>query len=352
VPRGHLPLVFVLAAGAPGCARRPLPPPSPLFPATVAWTVVFPEPVRGLAADGPRVFALTGDGIVHALSADSGAVLWSVPRAEGALSAGEGLLLLRQDDGTLWRLDPETGDARWKVDSGVPGARAAQATADGVVLVAGQGLAALEAGDGAKRWTQASSSVLGTATGPQSLIVSEEGGVVRRRDARTGASVWEARPGGTTLATAVVGERGHVLLGGNGRAFTALDLEDGSREWRWKIGASVEGAPVLVGGRVLFATLEGVLYALGQGNGHMAWRADLPSRPMGGPVLVGTAVLVPCHGARPDESVVIGFDGRTGAPLGSVTAPAEVRPPIVVQGGRLFLALRDRRVTAVALRVS
>jgi outer membrane protein assembly factor BamB len=181
------------------------------------------------------------------------------------------------------------------------------------------------------------------------LLLGEADGTLRRRDPSSGASQWAVRAGGSSFTPAASGENGRIFLGSDGRVFLALDPRDGSREWRWRIGARAAESPAIVGRRVLFATLEDVVYALGQGNGHMAWRAELPSRPLSGPLVVGTAVVVACHGARPLESVLLALDGATGRPMGMQVTPAEARPPILAAGGRVYVPLRDRRLLALRL---
>jgi hypothetical protein len=63
--------------------------------------------------------------------------------------------------------------------------------------------------------------------------------------------------------------------------------------------------------------------------------------------VVGDAVLVACH-----ENEVVGIDGRTGARLGALRAPAEIATPPVVVDGVMFLGLRDRSVVGLRLGAS
>ena len=100
---------------------------------------------------------------------------------------------------------------------------------------------------------------------------------------------------------------------------------------------------------VLFATHEDVLYALDRDNGHLRWRAALPSRPLSGPVLFGSAVLVGCHGARPGETFLIGFDARTGERQGDFKVTGEARTPPLLVGDRLYLGMRERADRVVSL---
>jgi outer membrane protein assembly factor BamB len=143
-----------------------------------------------------------------------------------------------------------------------------------------------------------------------------------------------------------------VFVGTAGREFLALDLDDGDRKWRWKVGADVPFPGVIWRDLVVFATHENVLYGLKRGGGSMVWRAGLPSRPFAPPVLVGQDVLVACYGSRPEENVLVGYDAPTGERLGDLFTPGELAAAPVAAAGRLFLPLRDRRVVALRLPVA
>jgi hypothetical protein len=107
------------------------------------------------------------------------------------------------------------------------------------------------------------------------------------------------------------------------------------------VGADVQTAGVVVERNAIVATHEAVLWGLRRSGGNVAWRAALPSRPLGGPMRFGTAVLIACHGLRPSESLLVGFDGLTGRRLGDLRTPAELKGPPAAGGRAVFAALRD-----------
>ena len=55
----------------------------------------------------------------------------------------------------------------------------------------------------------------------------------------------------------------------------------------------------------------------------------------------GHAVLIACHGLRPSESLLVGFDGLTGRRLGDLKTPAELKWPPAAAGRGVYAALRD-----------
>jgi len=299
-------VLVLLAACLAACAGRGrIGGPPPIFPTTTVWTVPLGGlPLGPLVSDGSRIFVSSRDGTVRALDRLTGSLLWELPDRGGFLAARPGVLVLCQQDGTVWRLEPESGATEWQTRTSVTGAFP----------------------PALGRW----------------VLVGEEGGALRCRDGGTGASLWVAETGSSLRAPALVDEKGRVLLGTTAQRFTALDVtREGRERWRWKLGADVTSRAAVLGDKVLFTSLDNVLYALKRGNGHLVWRAPLPSRPISGPVLVGSAVLVACH-----EQEILGFDGRTGDRLGSLKTPTELKTPPLVLERWIFVGLRNPAAVA------
>lgn len=344
------PLAASLALGLLlACGGVRLPDPPKLFPARKLWSAPLGAALLGVpVADAERVFVSARDGSTRGLRAETGETAWRVEQRSGALALGPRGLLVRETDGTLWSVDPASGDARWKTRTGVSGTWPAVVDGD-TALVAGQGIVAVSLAKGRLLWGAADGTVAAaapTASGGR-IYVAEADGTVRCRDGQTGATLWTHPTAGPLLASPVVDERGRVYVGTTDGRFLALQAKDGKQDWSWKVGADVPAPAALVGARVLFASFEAVLYALGRGNGHLLWRSVLPSRPLGGPVLAGTAALVFCH-----ERDVVGFDGRTGKKLGAIDVGGELQAPPVVFGDRLYAPLRNRSLVAWHLGVA
>ena len=340
----------VLALAAAACAVRSLPAPS-LFPMAQLWIAPLDAHIRGpLATDGRRVFVATGDGTLRGLDLLSGASVWRIENRPGVVSAREGLLVARGALGTVWGMDPATGSARWKTETAIAGPLAAAFDGDRVVI-AGEGIALLDAASGKVLWSIPDEPKVGAtpvAAGP-CLLVPEEGGTLRCREPGTGRSIWTYETGGPLSAAPLVDNDGRVLLGTSARMFVAVSLEKGHRQWRWKLGADVRTSPAILDDLVVFASHEAVIYALRRGGGNLAWRATLPSRPLAPPLLLGEGVIVSCYGARPSENLLVGIDGRNGKRIGELRTPAEVQGQPLLVGDRLLLPLRDLRVVAFQL---
>jgi outer membrane protein assembly factor BamB len=339
--------VFLLA----GCRHAATIAPRPIFPMAAAWTTPLSATVEGpLVSDASSVFVATRDGMVRSLEAATGRVRWTVEGRPGVVGVGDGLLVVRNADGTVWGMGPGRGTDRWKAASGIAGSLPPVIYKDAVV-VAGTGLAVLDAATGRERWSdpEARPSTIPVAWGAW-LLVGEEDGALRCRDVATGVVRWTFKTARALASPPVVDLDERVLLGTTDRRFVALDLEDkGDEHWRWKLGGDVQTPPVASGPHVLFTNHEDVLYALRRRNGHLAWRAALPSRPLSGPLPYGDGVLVACFGSRPGETFLIAFDARTGRRQGDLKAPGEVRTPPIIVGDLVVMGLRERAISALRL---
>ena len=347
------PTLLLLAAGTilSGCRHAPPAVPEPLFPMAPAWTRPVPAAIEGpLAADAARVYVATRDGAVSSLEAATGRVRWTVEGRPGVVGVGDGLLVVRHQDGTVWGMGPGRGTDRWKAASGVAGSLPPVIYKDAVVI-AGEGLAVLEAATGQPRWSAADAHVTAAPLVSGAWVVSgESDGSLRCRDIVTGKVLWTFATKRALLAPPVLDGEGRLLLGTTDRRFVSIDPgKNGSKRWTWTIGGDVQAPPVVVGSLVVFANHEDVVYALRRRSGDLAWRASLPSRPLSGPLPYGSALLVACFGSRPGETFLIGFDARTGRRQGDLKAPGEVRTPPVIVGDLVIMALRDRAVAALRL---
>ncbi|HET9316168.1 MAG TPA: PQQ-binding-like beta-propeller repeat protein, partial [Vicinamibacteria bacterium] len=264
-------VVTCLATALSACGPARIPPPPALFPLQTAWKVPVAGGVdHGPVTDGTGVFYTSG-GAVHAVAAADGKPLWSTEGRDGTLGAGPSLLALREADGTVWGIDPASGSARWKVESGIAGTLPPVVAADRV-LVAGQGIVSMDAASGRVVWGAPGEPQV---TAPPVLvgalvILGEKDGTVRARDAATGESRWTHATGGEVLAPVAPDGAGGLILGTTARGIIALDAKDGRRKWRWKVGADVTTAGTVVERNAVVATQEAVLWGLRRGGGNMA----------------------------------------------------------------------------------
>jgi outer membrane protein assembly factor BamB len=341
--RSRILVILLLLPALGGCAKKRPADPATVFPIGVVWTASVDGLIEGpLAIDERRVYATTRNGSLFAFDRKSGAPAWKLDGRRGLLAAVPGLVVVRQADGTVFGLQPRDGAVKWTLDSGVPGSL--PATIDGDrVLVAGEGLAAVDAATGQVVWTAAEK---GGVTAPPVVsgtfvLVGEADGTLRCRDRATGVSLWTLATGAPVMAPVLVDADHRIYVGTTARQILSVRLKDGKVRWRWKVGADVRIPAAVVKDKVLVASHEAVLYALKRSNGNMVWRSPLPSRPLSGPFLQGPAVLLACQ-----ETDLVGLDPATGRRVGVFKTTAEMQTVPLPAGGRLYVGLRDKSVVS------
>lgn len=327
-----------------GCAVR-VPPRAPLFPLSPVWEQSLDDfVVPPLAADASRLFVATRAGTLFALSQETGAVLWKREGQPGRLAAAPGRLIVHAEDGTVTSLRVRNGEVRWTTKTAVVGEAPPAPTVDGErVYVSGRGLVALEADTGRILWTQSSPTNITAppvATSAR-LLVGEADGTLRCLDRATGLPLWAHQTGDALRAPVLVDEeRRRIYVGTADRRILEVNLDNGDRGWRWKVGADIEAPGLLLPDRVFFASFDAVLYGLHRG-GNLAWRSALPSRPLSGPLLLDDSIVIACH-----ENEILGFDLAEGRSLGSLRTAAEIRTAPLISGRQIFVGLRNRSVVA------
>ena len=258
-----------------------------------------------LAAAGGRVFAV-GSGRVAALSASTGAQLWSVPAA--GVEPGfpprlptyfvvyaNGVVCVLGADGSIAGLDPRTGRLLWRRPPASAGFGAGAAAEGGVLYVpeiSSDGVAALDVRTGQPRWTASTPSVASTLLVLDSVIAGtptaspsyDAGSLTFALDKATGRPLWQANFDTATYSSiAGEGDRVYVhvdLLNGaatEGNAIYALAARTGRKLWyRAFPSQSIGGAIVAADGLLYASFTQGGLRALSPATGADVWqRTDL-----------------------------------------------------------------------------
>lgn len=245
-----------------------------------AWRVkVSSEVLAPPVGDGGTVIVRCVDGRVFGLSAESGVRRWNFDRAVPPLTLRglstpvlyEGAAIIGLDNGRVAALRTDTGEVLWEEVVSAPEGRSELeriVDVDGAPLATGGGVFALSFGgdlaaigvqEGRVAWRRPVKSSLGAALLGSRLFVTDEAGLVWGLDAETGAAAWKQE---------------------------ALQYRRLS-------------APVVVGGHVVVADLEGYLHWLSPQDGRIVGRV----RAVRGPV-AATPVL------QDDRLYVLARDGE------------------------------------------
>lgn len=234
---------------------------------------VAPLPREGVVYQG------TGDGRLIALDAVDGQVLWTFTAhdAVGAVPRwADGTLFFGSLDHSLYAVDAVSGAELWRYRTGgwvvtqplVLDGRVVFSGLDGIVRALPLERPPVPAPE--PDWPDPGN--------PRPTVAQGEAPRLLWR-----AEVREPK----RLAS---GE-GRLVLG-TATGVVAFELATGRRLWRYATGARVEAKPLIVGGRVVFGTLEGEALALDVRTGRRLWRHDLEAGTMSGAVATaGVAYL-------------------------------------------------------------
>jgi outer membrane protein assembly factor BamB len=269
-----------------------------------------------------RLYTLGATGIVNALDADSGAVLWSRNagsdtgmKVPGWGFAGSPLVLgdmvIVAASGKLVAYDVATGAPRWLGPAGGDSYSSPQlVTIDGVaqiLLLSSQGAMSVAPADGSLLWKYAWRSdtrIMQPAVTPDGdfLMTTGDamgGGSIRRVGVAHGPGGWtpEARWTSTGLKPSFndsVVYEGHVY-GFNGSILACIDLKDGNRNW--KGGRYGAGQLVLLRdqGLLLVVSEEGEIALVRAAPEQFTELARFPAiegKTWNHPVLAGDRLLV------------------------------------------------------------
>lgn len=326
---------------------------------------------------GNRLFAIDTEARVTAVSAETGAILWSVqvepgrkemmPAFGGGTSIDGERLFVTTGVGTAAALDAATGRELWRMSLGTP-LRAGPTVADGRVLVMSQDnrLTAFAAETGDQLWqvtaTLEPAGILGPGAAAMeagTVVAGFSSGELFALRVENGRTVWQdqlARTGRTTALGALsaivaspVIDRGRVFAVGHGGRMVAIELASGQRVWERTFAGTSTPA---VGGEFLFVlTTDAELIALTRGEGKIRWITQMPrwkkekkrsgAIHWAGPVLAGGRLILVSSDGR-----MALVDPGSGQIVSEQKLGASASLPPVVANMTLYVLTDDGKVHA------
>lgn len=216
------------------------------------------------------------DGQVAAFDARTGHRLWlrTVGPTESSPLVGDGTVYVGDWDGRIWALAERSGRTRWvrQLDGAVKGSLASSGGRLFIGTYGGE-VAALAARSGAVDWVSGGHgrfySSPAVAYG-RVYIGSTDGGVYAF-GAGTGDLLWSHPTGSYVYASPVVWRR-LVLVGSYDHGFYALDAGTGETRWSFAADGPISGSASVVDGVAYFATFAHTTYGLAAGSGRQVVR--------------------------------------------------------------------------------
>ncbi|WP_440764341.1 outer membrane protein assembly factor BamB family protein [Natronorubrum sp. DTA7] len=269
------------------------------------------------------------DGDLYALDVGSGEIVWRTRSADldDALAIGsspayhDGSLYVVSEygspsTGTLWEIDPNTGEPTWK-DDRMWGQPHPSPTID---LEAGRLLAG--SNDGVLYCWEYPSLEFAWEFQAEADGDEREGGAFRA---------------GAEIKGTLAAHDGYGYFGSWDNTFYCLDLEDGSQEWAFETGRSIMSNPAVdVDADIVYmGSDDGSVYALDAASGEEIWSADVGGRVIGALTVTAETVLAGSY-----DSHLYALDKETGDRNWRVENRGRVSSAPVPVDGRIYYAER------------
>lgn len=227
-------------------------------------------------------------GVFHALAAESGKRLWKFETESGSeiissANRWKDRLVFGSYDGNLYCLAAATGKLLWKCETPQP-VHATPAVVGGKAFVGGCDgqLHGVDLETGRETVTLELDAQCGAspAVFEERLVLGTLGTEVVCVNWKTGKALWRYEhpdrqlPFYSSAAVGPLGKDGEgvVVIGGRDNLVHAIRAREGKGLWTFATRDDVDPSPVIVGDRVLVASLDGNLYALELATGKEVWR--------------------------------------------------------------------------------
>ncbi len=298
---------------------------------------------------GRTVYAMNNDATVFALNSETGNVKWK--RDIGRLSASspafghDRIYLTTLDPGQAVALDANTGKVKWRHD--LPGrSESSPVVGAGRVYLGCEGgdVFALDEDSGKVAWrTPTDGNVkAGPALHDGTLFVGDYAGKMYAMRADNGAVRWDSSDLGAAFgqsgrfySTPAVAY-GRVYAGNaDGRVYS-FDQTTGELAWTHSLSGYVYAAPAIADPKglppgVFVGSNAGAVYALNARTGNELWRVEMGGEISGAGSVIGDVFYL----SNVDLRKTVGFNVRTGKPVFNLDRGAY--NPVISDGEKIYL---------------
>ena len=308
------------------------------------WTFTTDEVVNSVISANGTVYAYGRKGNLYAIDAISGAQRWAVDLSAGEYSelnqypipaVDNGVLYTATFDGVVVALAADTGELLWQRAIAGEAFLSSPAVADGMLYFATPAgtLLALDAETGDTSWESSYSVELkevAPAVGGASVFVSDLSGDLIAVGVADGVTQWTADLNQVNRVAAY--RDGIVYVSGDDRMYRAVDASDGTLLWTSAPQEGLALNPLVTPNAVIATNQEGLLQALDPATGEPIWSVPGPGS-SASPHASSSAV----YAVSPDQSAYVAYALETGEELGRV-AVDQVGSTAAISGNTLVLS--------------
>jgi outer membrane protein assembly factor BamB len=314
------------------------------------WSSKTSPVLAAPAVANGRVFTAGSAGI-QAVSAATGAVLWTADTAEvfDSSPAVVNNIVYAGSASTpsLYAVNPSTGAKIWTSTLGGT-TRSSPVVSNNIVYIGcnDDKVYAVNAKTGALIWSYATGGAVASspAVSDGVVYVGSTDDNVYALDAATGALIWSYATGGAVYASPAVAN-GVVYIGSYDTMFYALSADDGSKIWAAATNGQIYGSAAVYNSRVVVGSEDNYVYEFNTRTGVANWSVNTGGRVDGTPSIANGVVYV-----GNDNGVLLELDILYGSVLGSIVSRPYIIAAPAISDGILYFNGEENRTFAYALQ--
>jgi outer membrane protein assembly factor BamB len=263
------------------------------------------EPISGSPVLFDHIIVVplaAGDRTLIAYDLLAGKRIWSkdIGPIESSLLLYRNILFAASRNGTLYAVDPHTGEEFWRRNFDTFIYSAPSAADEMLYIATSEGLAfALDYKSGDPRWESDTMRTILTSpvVGSERIYIAARDSVMYCLNKATGELVWSRNLGARIFGAPSVGST-YLITGTAGGDLIALSPENGTEAWRFRAKAVVNSPPLIAGNFVYFVSLDKHVYVLDEHSGILHWSYDTSSRLKTTPIIVRDRLIICAENRR------------------------------------------------------
>ncbi len=286
------------------------------------WQFAPPEQDKGATFYAPPALSDSGtliiasySGVVYAVKADSGDIIWrrflSSSRLVGGPAVAGDLVLVPSADRNLYALKLDSGADVWSFATGEPLWSEPLVLGDKVYLSGlDHKVYALDLASGRQLWsTELNGAMTDRPTSLDNLILTGTfANQLVAMDAANGRIAWTKHTDGWVWGDPVV-QDGVAYFGDVDGTFYAIDSK-GNVVWQSRLDGDVTASPAVENGKVYFVTADGQVFARQAADNSPVWQQPLDGQLLTDPIVTGESLLV---ASLDGTNLLTAFDATSGA---------------------------------------